>query len=172
MLKSLQGITLSFLVFFSAFCMKKSGGFAFHAVNDSKFTPLQKMIYLPRQFTKYQNPIQFNENLNIWFTYEPSKHDYHQPYAVSLSRKSLGWIEIDLKNLHLSNKIGYLVNNYPELKHGQYLLTVALENKILSSVEFEIIKEGDQRNDYIDYDLPLSVVLDSEADDLRVLSRD
>jgi len=77
-----------------------------------------------------------------------------------------------LKNLHMSRSIGYLVNNYPELKKGKYKLTVALENSLLDSIEFEILKKGDQKDDFIDYDLPLSVVLDSDADDLRALSKE
>ncbi|MDH4262917.1 MAG: hypothetical protein OEV78_07735 [Spirochaetia bacterium] len=129
-------------------------------------------MYVPREFRKYNAPIQFNENRSLWFAYKPGKINYKSPYAVSLSKKSLGWIEIDLKNIHLSKTIGYIVDDYPELKYGKYLLTVALEHNILDSIEFEILKEGDQKDDFIDYDLPLSVVLDSDADDLRALSRE
>lgn len=163
---------MGILVISQIFCMEKTGSFAFHSIKESKLTSFQKSMYLPREFKKYRAPIQFDEKINLWFAYTPAKVSYKSPYAVSLSKKSLGWIEIDLKNLHLSQKIGYLVDSYPELKNGKYLMTVALENKILNSVEFEIIKEGDRKDDFIDYDMPLSVVLDSDADDLRILSRD
>lgn len=153
-------------------CMKGPGSFSFHAVDDSGFTSFQKKMYVPREFKKYTGQILFNENENLWFAYKPSKVSFEQPYAVSLSQKSLGWIEVDLKNLHMSRSIGYLVNNYPELKKGKYKLTVALENSLLDSIEFEILKKGDQKDDFIDYDLPLSVVLDSDADDLRALSKE
>jgi len=158
--------------FFFSYCGKSSGSFAFHAVNDQNFTEFQKKVYSPREFKKYHDPILFNENQHLWFSYEPAKVEYKIPYAVSLSKKSLGWIEIDLKNVHLSRNIGYLVDSYPDLKFGKYKLTVALKDKILNSIEFEILKEGDQKDDFIDYDMPLSILMDSDADDLRALSRE
>lgn len=161
-----------FLAFITSSCWDNSGSFSFHSINEHKFTEFQRKNYIPRTFHKYKSPVQFNEDETLWFAYEPSKVVNNGIYAVSLSRKSLGWIEIDLKNVKFSRKTGYLIDNYPKLKSGRYLLTVAIDNTILNSVEFEILKQSDQREDYIDYDMPLNVVLDSDVDDLRALSRD
>jgi hypothetical protein len=116
--------------------------------------------------------VQFNENQTLWFSYKPGNINFKQPYAISLSKKSLGWIEIELKNVNLIKETGYLVENYPQLKSGKYLITIAMGKEILSSIEFEVINERDQRENYIDYEMPLDVALDSDADDLRALSRD
>ncbi|MDH4198832.1 MAG: hypothetical protein OEV66_00485 [Spirochaetia bacterium] len=152
-------------------CAKNHGSFAFHSVDERRFTEFQKKNYIPGNFNKYTSPIQFGENQTLWFAFQPGKIS-HEKYAISLSRKSLGWIEIDLKNLEIPKKIAYLIDNYPNLQAGKYLLTVALRNEILNSIEFEIINERGQRDDFIDYDLPINVVLDSDGDDLRDLSRE
>lgn len=156
----------------AASCSKNSGSFAFHPIDDSRLTPFQKKLYVPTRFTKYRQPVQFNENQTLWFSYKPGNINFKQPYAISLSKKSLGWIEIELKNVNLIKETGYLVENYPQLKSGKYLITIAMGKEILSSIEFEVINERDQRENYIDYEMPLDVALDSDADDLRALSRD
>jgi len=163
---------LFIVVLISFSCAGDAGKFAFHPVDEQRFNDIQRVWYTPSHFTRFTPPILFDENKTIWFSYKPDKVNYKEPYAISLSRRSLGWIEIDLKNVMLNSEVGYIVENYPDLETGEYLLRIAFNDEIIGSTTFEVIRDHDQKSEFIDYDLPLEVVLDTEADDIRMLSRE
>lgn len=167
----MKGIVLVFLSIFLINCKEKGNDFAFYPVDESSLSQMQKQFYYPRYLNHYKQPILFSENRNIWFSYNPPEKNYKEAYAISLSKKSLGWIEFDLKNQKLDFNVKYLINNYANLPSGKYLLRVALNNEILGSVTFEVIAEEDKEDDYIDYEAPLDVVLENDTDDIRRYSR-
>ena len=152
-------------------CGQNKGVFAFFPADESALTQMQKTYYHPPQFIRFQPPILFPENRTVWVAYNPGVINYKTPYAISLSQKSIGWIEMNLKNQLLPAGSKYLVNQYTNLSAGKYLLRVAHNNKIIGSVSFEVITDDKRNEDYIDYDAPIDVVFDTEADDIRVLSR-
>ena len=154
-----------------AYCSSGKQGFAFAQVDETAMNVLQKKYYQPRRFNRYSPPVIFGEDKTLWFAFYPAQKVYDRPYAVSLSRKSLGWSEIELKNLNLSSEIDYLINNYGALPKGRYLLRVALDDEILDSIAFEVINENEQLEDYIDFDAPLDLVENKEVDDIRLYSR-
>lgn len=163
---------IPFLLLISFYrCDQTLPGFSFAAIDESEMTALQKRWYRPKQFNRHSGPKLFEERQSIWVSYKPRKKHYTEAYAISLSRKSLGWIEIDLKNMMLNPETDFLVNKFGKLQKGKYLLRVAYDNEIMDSIYFEIINESDQLKDYIDYDAPLSVVLDEAEDDIRLYSR-
>lgn len=152
-------------------CGESKGTFAFFPANESALTEMQKTYYYPPRFNRFQSPILFSENRTIWVAYRPASRSYSSPYALSLSQKSLGWMEINLKTQSLAKGSKYLVNRYKNLPAGKYLLRVAHDNRIVDSIEFEVTMEESSREDYIDYDAPVEVVMDSEPDDIRLLSK-
>lgn len=165
-------LCLGIFIFLSfSHCSPEKQGFAFAQVDESAMDLLQKKYYQPRRFNRYNPPVIFGEDKTLWFSFYPSTKAYDRPYAVSLSRKSLGWSEIELKNLILSPETDYIINNYDALPKGHYLLRIALDDEILDSVAFEVINEHEQLEDYIDYDAPLELVEDTEVDDIRLHSR-
>ncbi len=168
---NMRKLTVLLLVLIASQCDRTLPGFAFAAIDDREMTALQKRWYQPGRFVRHGGPQLFEEKQAIWVSYKPAKINYKRAYAISLSKKSLGWIEIDLKNMMLSPDSDFLVNNFGHLEKGKYLLRVAFDNEILDSILFEIINESDQMKDYIDYDAPLSVVLDDTQDDIRLYSR-
>ena len=167
----MKGIVLTLLSVFLINCSEKGSDFAFYPVDESSLSPMQKQFYYPRYLNHYKQPILFSENRNIWFSYNPPEKNFKEPYAISLSKKSLGWIEFDLKNQILNPNVKYIVNNYTNLPPGKYMLRVALKNEILGSITFEVISEENKEDDYIDYEAPLDVVLENDTDDIRRYSR-
>ncbi|MES0489958.1 MAG: hypothetical protein ABUK01_08210 [Leptospirales bacterium] len=151
-------------------CGAQPGTFAFFPADESELTEMQQPYYYPPQFNRFTPPILFSENRTVWMAYKPDMRDYQSPYALSLSKESLGWIEINLQNHTLLPDSKYIVNKYENLSVGKYLLRVAHDNETLGSIEFEIISDASQTEDYIDYEAPIEVVLDAESDDIRMLS--
>lgn len=146
---------LAFFILLSSFysCTEKKSAFAFFPMDDSELDFIQNKYFHPPLFKYYKPPINFSENKAIWFSYNPPKISREIPYAVSLSRKSLGWIEIDLRAVQLKKNSNYLVNFYKDLEPGEYQITVALDRQKLGSVVFQIKPESNKSR--IDYDAPL-----------------
>ncbi|MDH5716875.1 MAG: hypothetical protein OEZ22_04455 [Spirochaetia bacterium] len=153
-------------------CSQKKGTFSFFPVDMSSLTDLQKKWYQPSLYKQYQNPIFFEENKTIWYAYKPSNLQYNKIYAISLLKKTLGYIEIDLKNQRLSHEIGHLIDNLENLEIGHYALKIAYEGKIMDEIYFEIIESSDKSN--IDYDISISNDhedgKEKNLDDIEVLS--
>jgi len=163
-------VVIFILSIFLMNCGAKPGTFAFFPADESALTEIQQPYYYPPQFNRFTPPILFSKNRTVWVAYKPDMRNYESPYALSLSKESLGWIEINLQNHLLLPESKYIVNKYEGLAVGKYLLRVAHANKILGSIEFEVISDDSQTEDYIDYEAPIQVVLDRETDDIRMLS--
>ncbi len=160
---------LIFIFFYS--CDTKEPSFSFFPVNQSDLDHVQSQYFHPPSFRIFQDPITFEENKIIWFAYRPNEINRELPYALSLSRKSLGWVELDLRAHRLETNTEYITNYYKDLEPGEYLLTVALKNKKLGSVIFHIIPERGE--EIIDYDAPLAEAdsVDTPSDDILYFSQ-
>ena len=115
---------------------------------------MQKHWFQPRLFRKYSQPITFPQSKNLWYIYKPASPDHTQPYALSLSRKSLGWIEVGLKNQKINKDSDLIIDQQRNLELGRYLLRIAYENEVLDSITFQIVPGEGQAE--IDYDAPIA----------------
>lgn len=148
-------------------CFGKEGQFSFFAADMSDLTLLEKKFYRPSEFKKMRAPVSFETDDVIWFAYEPPSPDASALYAVSLQRKSLGYVEIDLRNLRLALGTDQLIDKFENLETGEYLLKVAADGKVLSQTSFSILE--DSASDVVDYDAPADD--DAEADEIIAFSR-
>lgn len=163
-------LLISVSLFYS--CSEKGNTFGFFPMDDAELDFIQNKYFHPPLFRYYNPPITFEENKAIWFSYNPAKISRDIPYAVSLSRKSLGWIEIDLKEVSLEKNSTYLVNYYKDLEPGEYQITIALNQEKLGSVIFRIKPESNKTS--IDYDAPLDESFEelNEDDEENVIEDD
>lgn len=114
---------------------------------------MRNKLFQPDVFKIYQEPIVFTKGLDIWFSYVPAVPRWGSTYAVSLSKKTLGYNEIDLRNQVLKRSRKMLIDHYSPLPIGKYLLRIAINNKVIDSVYFEV--RADENAEKIDYDAPL-----------------
>jgi len=154
----------------SMLCSAQKHGFAFYPVDMANFNLVQKKFFTPTNFQTYKSPILFSDKQSIWFSYNPEKRSFKNPYAISLSKKSLGWIEIDLRNKVLNKQTKLIIDKYSNLDPGKYLIRIALNNVTLDQVEFEILNITNQNSDYIDYEAPIETALEQNDDDIKMYS--
>lgn len=133
----------------------------------SDLTLLEKKFYRPSEFKKMKAPVHFETDDVIWFSYEPASPDADTLYAVSLQKKSLGYVESDLRNLRLAPETSHLIDKFENLEEGDYLLKVAAEGKVLSQTHFTVLQ--DTATDVVDYDAPADD--DAETDEIIAFSR-
>jgi len=164
---------LGFLLVMSQSCAKKPGIFAFYPVDMSVLTPEQKIWFQPTDFRRFNQPVFFKRHHTIWYSYKPDSPKFKKPYAISLLKKSLGYIEIDLRNQVIKNSAGFLVDRYDNLETGFYKIKIAVDNEVIDFFDFEIIESSD--SDVIDYELsldnPEAHQEDVKFDDIRALSK-
>lgn len=144
-------LLLSSLLFVA--CGQKKGRFAFYISEQSDWSVLRNKLFQPDIFKKYQEPIVFTKGLDIWFSYLPALSRWESTYAISLSKKTLGYNEIDLRNQVLKREREMLIEHYEPLPIGKYLLRIAINNKVIDSIYFEV--RADENAEKIDYDAPL-----------------
>ena len=163
------------LLFSMLFCAEEEPGmFAFFPAEMSELDSLGKNHYRPKWFKKYRSGTSFPSDKTLWFTWKPSAPDTTLPYAISLSRKSLGFNEIDLRNSTIRPGVGAIVDYYENLEPGQYLLRVAYKNTVQDSVYFDIVSTVGPG--LVDYETPVEIPFESltsetEYDDIREYSR-
>lgn len=141
---------LSFTALGFIYCGKKETSFSFRAVDPLEKNSLEQTLYRPGVFRqiKHGTPV-FDKGKILWIAYTPAKSKYDKPYAVSLSRKSLGYIEINLRNRMLDPAVGSIVDKYEDLDEGDYLLRVALSGEVIDQIYFRIVKtENDSAVNY------------------------
>lgn len=160
---------LIFFIVLSIFnCGSRKTRFAFFAATESKLNALQQKWFQPKIFKYLKHPIEFNQKQTLWVYYKPVNFSYDNLYALSLSKKSLGWNEIDLKNKKISPDINALIDSYRNLPPGEYQLRIAFDNKVLDRIQFTVRAEINE--DAINYDAPLKISQKNEEDEIIRLS--
>lgn len=152
---------------------EKSGVFGFFAADMSELDAMSRSNYRPRWFKKYTEETSFPSDKTLWFIWKPQNPDTSLPYAISLSRKSLGYNEIDLRNAAIREGVGGIVDYFENLEPGQYMLRVAYKNSVLDYVYFDIVPATGPGE--VDYEVPVEIPFDTMAaeqdfDDIREYS--
>ena len=157
-------IALTFITTLTFSCAPEigKGKFAFFAADQQQLNNLEEKLYQPRRFKKFKPPISFAQDKTLWYIYKPDTKDYKLPYAISLQKKSLGYIEIDLKNKMLSPEVGGFIDLFEDLEVGHYAIKIAYKNLVIDEIKFSI--ERKENPDSIDFDAPISD--DPESDDI------
>lgn len=157
-------LVLPILFWGLAGCAKK-GEFAFFPADERDLSPLQARLYVPQRFRKLKPPISFPGSLSIYYIYRPGSPKNGDVYAMSLSKQSLGWVEVDLKNQRLDPSRGVLYDKLVGLEPGEYLLKIAYEDKVIDEIQFEI--QPYREFDEPDYETDLaSGNFDNDVDDI------
>lgn len=151
-------------------CGKSQGELAFSRPDESQMTEMEKTYFVPRRFHKIVEPAIFPEGGKLWFSYKPPLRLYgSRTYAFSLQKKSLGFIEIDLRNITLTPGITHLVDFYENLEPGDYLLKIADIDGLLMEYNFEIAENDSTRT--LDYDVDPDGQSSDTEDEIISLSR-
>ncbi|MDH5719809.1 MAG: hypothetical protein OEZ13_04215 [Spirochaetia bacterium] len=167
-----KGIIVIFFILFAQSCSSKPGIFAFFPVDMSVLTAEQKIWFQPSDFRRFRDPIYFEKHHTVWYAYKPDSPKHGKTYAISLLKKSLGYIEVDIRNQALKKSTDYLVDRYDNLETGFYKLKIAVDNKVIDFVNFEIVESADKH--VINYELSVDDSENTENnedyDDIRALS--
>lgn len=168
-MRHIAAVLIVFSLLYGCTGGEENGTFAFFAADQSQLGEVQGRLFRPDSFKKFAEPGLFEQNRVLWLAYRPVSPDFGDIYALSLSKKSLGWIEIDLKNIQLSREVGYIVDYYNDLEPGEYMLRIAHENRVIDSYKFVIVPVQDET--FIDFSLPVSDETVAEEDDIVLNSR-
>lgn len=167
-----KSIVVVLFFFLLSSCQHKKGDFAFHVSDQQDWSEIQKSLYRPKEFKKLPLPISFDKDKNIWFVYRPALPRWKKTYAISLSQKTLGYNEIELRNQVLTRANKVLLDSFEGLLEGQYMLRIAYNDKVIDSVEFEV--RLPEQNNEIDYDAPLieeDSFVQKQRDDILFFSK-
>lgn len=160
-----------FSLFSLTFCQKDTGKLAFAVVDENLMTPLEAKNFIPRRFYLFHDKTLFPAGKKIWFVYIPPLEFRvygKTTFAISLQKKSLGYLEIDLRNKTISPLDPYLRDFYENLEPGDYRLRISANAEVLVEKDFEVIESQD--SDFIDYEKELSDEEENE-DEILKLSR-
>ncbi|RME88951.1 MAG: hypothetical protein D6767_09300 [Candidatus Hydrogenedentota bacterium] len=156
------------LSIFLVACQKQTSGFAFFPADESELSPLEKKLFTPTRFKRLREPISFPSSLAIYYLYQPESPHYGEVYAISLSKFSLGWVEVDLYNQRLDGTRGALFGKLEDLDPGRYLLRIAYENKVIDKIEFSI--QENRESDEPDFSTDI-LANANDADDILQYSQ-
>lgn len=126
------------------------GKFAFAVADHTNLSVLEQHFYTPQRFERPQVKPIFESDDVLWFAYRPHSVRENEFYAVSLTKKNLGYQEIDLRNRTIATGVGHLIDHYTNLEEGEYRLRIAHNNKVIDQIDFVIV--GDSASESIDYD--------------------
>ncbi|MCS6984672.1 MAG: hypothetical protein NZM25_06065 [Leptospiraceae bacterium] len=164
---------LPWLFVFLLACQKRTGELAFALVDESTMSPLEAYNFVPRRFYKSLAKGIFPDNKKLWFVYRPPLELtlYGKPiFIFALQKKSLGYLDIDLRRKTVDPQDGVIRDFYENLQEGDYRLRITTPEEVLLEYDFEIISMRDQ--DIVNYEE--EVIPDSqeglEVDDIRSLS--
>ena len=134
------------------------GRFSFYSLQDSELNAIERKYFRPKFFKVKKEPVFFYEDETLWFCYYPANPKYKKIYVISLSQKSVGWFEIDLKNQLLSPRNKALVGKFSHLNAGRYLLRLFEGPDVVDQIEFDILPSKETTIlDYDEVDIPLEI---------------
>lgn len=128
------------LLFLFVNCGIPSGEFGWAVTNDEDISPIEEEFYVQTQFEMARQNLYFSPNDTIHYVYIFSREvDPKKEFFVSLNKKSIDYLEIDLRRKRVEENM--LRDKYKNLEIGEYLLKIAFEGDVFDSVHFKVLPE-------------------------------
>ncbi|MEM7183804.1 MAG: hypothetical protein AAF518_23060, partial [Spirochaetota bacterium] len=126
-------LLLSFL-FFSA-CGIPSGEFGWHALRNDDMDILEKELVVISEYTMTKQNLYFSPLDTIHYIYKFSRSPGRKKeFIITLEKKSLGYVEIELKKKHIETSTNYLKDKFSNLDAGKYRVNLVFDENIIDTV--------------------------------------
>jgi len=138
-------------------CEKIKGEFYWAVSLDSKKPIVEKLNYQASTFIKGKKDLQFTVNDTIWWIFKPQSSPLTEKFIVSISKKTVSWIEKMQKEIYYSYDDNILRDSVKISYSGCYRLRLIQERDIIDTAYFSVInnnKKGFPEN--LDLDDPES----------------
>lgn len=152
----------SLLFFFQ--CGSPKGEFGWATTNDVGISLIDKEFSIQKQFVMTREDLFFTPEDTIHFVYSFSSYvSKDDEFFFSLNKKSIDYLEIDLRRKNIEEGNTVIRDKYQGLEVGDYLLKVAYEGDVFDQVEFKVMPE----DGYFTENLEKELNEDVEDDILR-----
>ncbi len=147
-------ITFAFLIGFLPCCGNLEGDFGWNPVQEEGISPLEEEFIIHTQYRVSRKDLYFSPNDTIYFVYIfKSKVTPSQEFFFSLNKKSIDYLEIDLRRKRIEEGDPVIRDKYKGLDIGDYMLKVAYEGEVFDSVQFQILPEDGYFTENLERDL-------------------
>ena len=131
-------------------CGRGRGRFAFTVADHQDLPVLQQHFFQPQRFVRFDTKPVFERDDVLWYAYKPVSPKANKFYGISLQKKSLGYLEVDLRNRTIADGVGLLIDHYKALEEGEYRLRIAYNDEVIDQIDFIVV--GDSVSESIDYE--------------------
>jgi hypothetical protein len=133
---------LFFILGFLIHCGEPKGNFGWATSLDEGTSILDKEFHVQTEYQMMREDLLFSPNETIHFVYSfDSSVSPKDEFFFSLNRKSIDYLEIDLRKKSIEEGGAVIRDSYTGLEVGDYLLKVAFEGDVFDQVEFKVLPE-------------------------------
>jgi hypothetical protein len=123
-------------------CGEHSGRFGWATSVSGDLGVLERQFYVPTQFEMTREELYFSPGDTIHFVYEfDSSVAPTDEFLFSLNKKSIDYLEIDLRIKTIEEGKPVIRDHYTGLNVGEYLLKIAYEGEVFDTVEFQVLPD-------------------------------
>lgn len=137
------------------FCGKPEGNFGWATTLDEGISEIDQEFHLQTQFQMSREDLFFSPDETIHFVYIfDSRVSQKDEFFFSLNKKSIDFLEIDLRRKSIEEGSPIIRDKYRGLGVGDYRLKVAYEGDVFDEVDFKVLPDeeyfkGGEENDEI-----------------------
>jgi hypothetical protein len=122
--------------------MEPEGNFGWATSLDEGMSELDKEFHIQTEYQMMREDLLFSPNETIHFVYKfNSNVSPKKEFYFSLNKKSIDYLEIDLRKKSIEEGAPIIRDSYTGLEIGDYLLKVAYEGDVFDQVEFKVLPE-------------------------------
>lgn len=154
-------------VLLSTHCGGYKGEFGWATTIDEGISPLEQEFMIQTQFEMTREDLFFTPEDTIHFVYSFSSYvSKDDEFFLSLNRKSIDYLEVDLRRKKIEEGKPIIRDSYRSLEVGDYILKLAYEGEVFDEVGFKVMPEDGYFTDNLERDL-----MDETEDDIIRYSR-
>lgn len=103
---------------------------------------LERELVVVSEYTLTRKNLYFSPNDIIHYIYRFDRSPGgSKEFIVTLEKKSLGYVEIELKKKHIEPSTRYIKDRFTHLDEGKYRVNLVFGKNIIDTVYFEVIPD-------------------------------
>lgn len=135
-------------------CGAPKGNFGWATSLDEGISEIDKEFHVQTEYQMMREDLVFSPNETIHFVYAFKSHvSAKDEFYFSLNRKSIDYLEIDLRRKTIEEGASVIRDSFSGLEVGDYLLKVAYEGDVFDQVEFKVFPEDGYFTENLDREL-------------------
>lgn len=150
------------------YCTPAQGEFGWAVTSDEDMDAFEKQFYIVTEYKMMRNNIYFSPTDRVHYVYKFGNLTVAgSEYIVVLDKKSLGFVEYDLKKKLVESESNSIRDSFDPLPVGEYRLKIVYDQDVIDTVYFEVLPESG----YYDLEAKDSDFQIEEQDDILKYSR-